>query len=105
MMKSRGALMALAAGLMAGLGVASAPATAFEGPGLSTSTLKRISEGATKPQPAERSSMRGLLGGGIGSSWSTPRRAKPGWTNRHVQRMAVKKRNVARHRAAQKGRR
>lgn len=31
------------------------------------------------------------------------RRAGPGWTNRHVQRMAAKKRNQARHRAATKG--
>ncbi|MDB5965436.1 MAG: hypothetical protein JWQ72_1936 [Polaromonas sp.] len=99
MMKSRHGLMVLAAGLMAGMGFASAPSSAFEGPGFSPATLKRIAQDATKPQPAQRSSMRALLGTGIGAGWSNGRRAKPGWTNRHVQRMAAKKRNRARHRA------
>lgn len=33
------------------------------------------------------------------------RRSGPGWTNRHAQRVAAKKRAIARHRARGKGRR
>jgi hypothetical protein len=42
-----------------------------------------------------------LRGGGL----SGPRRSRQGWTPRHVQRMAQKKRNQARHRAATRGKR
>jgi hypothetical protein len=94
-------LAAMAAGLVAG-----GPAIALgEGSGLSPTTLKQMAKEATKPVQAERSSMRGLLGGGIGGAYSSShyRRAKPGWTNRYVQRIARKKRNQARNRAAHRG--
>lgn len=38
--------------------------------------------------------------GGAGSAISNQRRAGPGWSNRQVQRMARKRRNVARNRKA-----
>lgn len=46
--------------------------------------------------------------GGIFTGWggelaASMRRARPGWSNRHVQRMARKRRNVKRHRAANRG--
>lgn len=40
--------------------------------------------------------------GGSGSR-GRERRSGPGWSNRHVKRMAVKARNVKRHRANVKG--
>jgi len=44
---------------------------------------------------AERRLIRSAIGSGSGS-----RRPGPGWSNRQVQRMALKKRNRARNRAA-----
>lgn len=43
-----------------------------------------------------------LWGGGTG--WETGRRFRRGWTNRHQQRLARKKRNQVRHRRACRGR-
>lgn len=43
------------------------------------------------------------LGRATSTGFGTPRRAGPGWSNRHVKRMAVKARNVKRHRAHVKG--
>lgn len=40
---------------------------------------------------------------GGGSPWDNGRRFRRGWSNRHVQRMAAKKRNQARHRRACRG--
>lgn len=37
-----------------------------------------------------------------GSAWSSVRRRGPGWTQAHVQRMALKRRNRARNRKAQR---
>lgn len=41
---------------------------------------------------------------GLVATKGRPRRAGRGWNNRHVQRMALKKRNQAKHRAAGRGR-
>ena len=46
---------------------------------------------------------KALLFGGFGASGGNARRAGYGWTNRHAQRVALKARNKARHRAACKG--
>lgn len=42
------------------------------------------------------------MGFGLGSRGSQ-RRSGPGWTNAHAKRMAVKARNVKRHRASSRG--
>lgn len=39
----------------------------------------------------------------LGGARPTRRRRGPGWTNKHVQRMASKKRNVSRNRSAHRG--
>lgn len=41
-----------------------------------------------------------MLGGGLSNSAGSKNRSAFGWTNRHAQRVAMKKRNVKRHRAA-----
>lgn len=56
----------------------------------------------TKGNPsaaAEKRRLEQLLRNGWGGSPRKPRRPGPGWTNRHVQRMAQKRRDVLRHRA------
>jgi len=62
-------------------------------------------EKAVMPAAGRRfDAQRGLFGG-LGAGWgrSTARRAAYGWTNRHARRVAAKKRNKARHRAASRG--
>lgn len=82
---------------MAGAGVTVHPAVKAQ---------QEAREASPKPlQPAERAraaeSLRAMLGiyslGG-GTRGSTRRRG-PGWTNRHAQRVAAKKRAVRAHRA------
>lgn len=92
------ALMALAAVAAAGA-FSTAPAGGSE-PTLSQAQRDALSKQGQKPTPTQSTSMRALLGGGIGGRGSSWRRAKPGWSNRHVQRMAAKKRNQARHKRA-----
>lgn len=61
-------------------------------------------QGKTTPNKAVKNELRAILGGGGFGSWGgKQRRAGYGWTNRHAQRVARKKRNQARHRAAGKG--
>lgn len=46
---------------------------------------------------------RRLIRGASGLTGKDFRRAGPGWSNKHVQRMALKKRNQAKHRKACRG--
>jgi hypothetical protein len=72
-------------------------------------TQVRASNGsgqAQKAQPARDANRRTsparlIAWGELPNSYY--RRARPGWTNRHVQRMAAKKRNQARNRKACRG--
>lgn len=77
--------------------------TISEGPGLSPQTLQSMQKQSQNPLKDAGSSMRAILGGGIGSTYGSRRRAGYGWTNKHQQRVATKKRNQARHRAACRG--
>jgi hypothetical protein len=67
------------------------------------SAQKAMAKQAATPAKSERSSMRAMLGGGIGSSYTSRRRAGYGWTNMHQRRVATKRRNKARHRASCRG--
>lgn len=63
-------------------------------------TQRQVEQGAIKPTKAtQRSTVQLNSGYGSGSRGSERRRG-PGWTHAHVQRMARKKRNQARHRKA-----
>lgn len=78
---------------------------AAEGPGLSPQTQRQMQNEATRPGKSEqqRSDMRSLLGSGLGSERTYGRRARPGWSNRQVKRMAMKKRMQQRNRRAHRG--
>lgn len=52
--------------------------------------------------PAPQAKRKAIVASRSGRSRSQ-RRAGPGWTNKHVQRMATKRRGVARNRAAHRG--
>lgn len=62
-----------------------------------------------KQQPVERGGAKvtnplsAIFGTGGGAYAPRRRRAGYGWTNKHAQRVAAKKRNVRRHRAATRG--
>lgn len=62
-----------------------------------------VDKAITHRVPTLQRTMRKQSRGGFGGR-SSGRRAAYGWTNRHAQRVAAKKRNVARHRARAKGR-
>jgi hypothetical protein len=96
-------LTAAAMAAVASAGLGSMVVSASEAPGLSVLTHKAMAKQAANPAKSERSSMRAMLGGGIGSSYTSRRRAGYGWTNMHARRVATKKRNKARHRAASRG--
>ncbi len=74
-----------------------------DGPGLSQKTLQGLQKHSQNPLTQTSRSMLGMLGSGIGSTYGSRRRAGYGWTNKHQQRVATKKRNRARHRAACRG--
>lgn len=63
-----------------------------------------IEKAALRPQQPRGNTLRAILGGGFGSPVGRGRRAGFGWTNAHAQRVARKKHNQARHRAACRGR-
>lgn len=90
----KSAFLSAAIGLFAAAGLA-APASV----GVPT-TPKAL---ATARQP-RGSSIREWFGGreGDGLGWRA-RRLSRGWTNRHAQRVAAKKRAVVRHRARSRG--
>ncbi len=95
------AYAALAATALGGFGASVAVAT--DAPGLSQKTMRDMHKQSQNPLKQTSNSMRGLIGGGIGSTYGSQRRAGYGWTNKHQQRVATKKRNQARHRAACRG--
>lgn len=64
-----------------------------------------IEKAAVRPQQPRGSTLRAIFGGGLVPPERGGRRGGPGWSTRHVQRMAAKKRNQARHRAACRGKR
>lgn len=73
--------------------------------GAGTPAAQLIEKAAVRPQQPRQNKRGGIFGGGDDVvTGGRPRRAGRGWSNRHVQRMALKKRNQARHRAACKGR-
>lgn len=72
--------------------------------GASGPTVQMIEKAAVRPQQPRGSTLRAILGGGGGSTTGRERRAGLGWTNAHARRVAAKKRNQARHRAASRGR-
>lgn len=64
-----------------------------------------IEKAAVRPQQPRQNKRGGIFSGFDGvDDTASRRRARPGWTPRQVQRMAQKKRNQARHRAACRGR-
>jgi hypothetical protein len=73
--------------------------------GGATPAAQLIEKAAVRPQQP-RQNKRGQVFGGDDDvhTTSTRRRARHGWSNRHVQRMAAKKKNQARHRRSCKGR-
>lgn len=72
--------------------------------GVGSPTAQLVEKAAVRPQQPRQNKRVGIFGGGDGGDVeSGPRRSRHGWSNRHVQRMATKKRNQARHRAACKG--
>lgn len=73
--------------------------------GAGTPVGQMIEKAAARPQQPRQNKRGGIFGGDVDVRASGSRhRAGPGWSNRHVQRMALKKRNQARHRAACRGR-
>lgn len=73
--------------------------------GLPSAGGQLMEKAALRPQQPRGTTMRDILGGGrnFGGSGSG-RRAGYGWTNAHARRVAMKKRNQRRHRAASRGR-
>lgn len=63
-----------------------------------------IEKAALRPQQPRGNTLRAIFGGDIDSTSGSRRRAGYGWTNRHAQRVARKKRNQVRHRSAGRGR-
>jgi len=98
---TNGRIESLAAmALIAGLGSMNMPA----GNGDARTAQAQTNE--AKSQPAERTkaprgmpSLASIFGNLPKGSRGHQRRAGPGWSNRHVKRMAVKARNVKAHRA------
>lgn len=65
-----------------------------------------IEKAAVRPQQPRQNKRGGIFGGfDVEREAPSNRRAGPGWSPRHVQRMAAKKRNQARHRSACRGKR
>lgn len=73
--------------------------------GAGSPAAQMIEKAAIRPQQPRQNKRGGIFGGDDDvRKRGQARRRGPGWSNRHVQRMAAKKRNQARHRAACKGR-
>lgn len=94
-----GAIAAMA--LMAAAGGMTAQVSSASEPGANRH------ESRAQNQPAERNTAPGMpslaspFRAGIGSgSRGSERRSGPGWTNAHAKRVALKARNVRRHRAS-----
>lgn len=93
-MRGRSALMVAAVmGLMGG---AMAPT-------LAAGSHATIEKAVMRTRQPRGTTLREIFGGGTFGGRSSARRAGYGWTNRHAQRVSLKKRNQARHRAAGRG--
>lgn len=94
-MRGRAALMVAA---VMGLGAAFG--------GLPSAGGQLMEKAALRPQQPRGNTLRAILGLGGGSfgGRGSDRRAAYGWTNAHARRVALKKRNQRRHRAASRGR-
>ncbi|HQR97594.1 MULTISPECIES: hypothetical protein [unclassified Polaromonas] len=101
----RHAALLAAASLAGAFGAVGSLATVNLGevPGLSQTTQRAINKSAQNPIKEASNKMRAMLGGGVGTSGGRQRRAAYGWTNRHAVRVARKRRNQARHKAAGRG--
>ena len=95
---------ALAAGLGSLVGVSMPTGAMSEAPGISHATQKSIEKNSHNPAKPKSSRLQAILGSGLGSWGGKQRRAGYGWTNRHAQRVATKKRNQSKHRASSRGR-
>lgn len=74
--------------------------------GAGTPAGQMIEKAAVRPQQPRQNKRGGIFGGDDAvRTGGDARRGARGWSNRHVQRTALKKRNQARHRAACRGRR
>lgn len=72
--------------------------------GVGSPAAQMIEKAAIRPQQPRQNKKGGIFGGFDGEVDSpSRRRARHGWSPRTVQRMALKKRNQARHRAACRG--
>lgn len=71
-------------------------------PASAASSLEKAA--VVRAQTPRGRTAREWFGGGTVDGRSAGRRAGPGWTNRHAQRVAAKKRNVVQHRARSRGR-
>lgn len=100
----RSVALLAAAGLAGAFGAGSLSTVNLgEGPGLSQTTQRAINKSTQNPIKEASNKMRAMLGGGIGTWGGRQRRSAYGWTNRHAVRVARKRRNQARHRAAGRG--
>lgn len=73
--------------------------------GAATPGAGLIEKAAVRPQQPRQNKRGGIFGGDDDvTSTSNRRRARHGWSDRQVRRMAAKKKNQARHRRACKGR-
>lgn len=108
MRTSRSSLMALAAMAIAGAGIGHIGVDRAQPGSERNGTSYFDSQGrlVVESQPVQRNNAPsaieralGMFGGYRSGSRGHQRRAGPGWSNRHVKRMAVKARNVKRHRA------
>lgn len=94
--------MALSLGGLAGMSLPSGALS--EAPGVSQASQKSIEKSSQNPAKPKSNKLQAMLGSGLGSWGGKQRRAGYGWTNRHAQRVALKKRNQAKHRAGSRGR-
>lgn len=97
-------LASLALGLGSVVGFSVPSSMVAEAPGISHATQKAIEKNSHNPAKPKSNKLQATLGGGLGSWGGRQRRAGYGWTNAHAQRVARKKRNQAKHRAASRGR-
>lgn len=103
-MRSATMFAALAAGLGSLVGMSMPTGAMSEAPGISHATQKSIEKNSHNPAKPKSNKLQAILGSGLGSWGGRQRRAGYGWTNAHAQRVARKKRNQAKHRAASRGR-
>lgn len=72
--------------------------------GLPATSASPLEKALVRTETPRGRTTREWFGGGTSGGRGNGRRAGFGWTNRHAQRVATKKRNVARHRSRSRGR-